>query len=394
MKVGPVVRHLTLILASAVAAFAANHNLPANFTQTAVLYGSSSNSSIGRMAASGNTVVVGDVNAGAVYVFVKPSTGWQNATQVATLTPSVPAVYFGDAVAVSGNTIVVGAPFANSDAGAAFVYVEPAGGWTVMTETAQLTGNSSFGLGGSVAVSGNTIVAGSTGRGYVYEMPSTGWADMTETAQLSNLGACGSGSPVAISGDTIIVVASGCCQEGQPFPGEADVFVKPSTGWATQTTPNAALMGSDEGADDFYGATVSMSGDTVVVGANYHRNQNGAAYVFVRSAQGWRSMAQTAELTATNGRSGDQFGNAVSIVGNMIVIGANGGAIASNAGAIYLYDKPASGWQTTSRSAARLFGQAEEGLGISVGIGTGVVFATGASVINEPGQGAVLVFGP
>jgi|ERR1035441_10327648 hypothetical protein len=404
MKVGPLARQLAFILASTLAAVATDAKSPTTFTQLATLDPSdaAADSQFGNPSAiSGDTVVVGDIGAGAVYVFVKPSTGWQNATQIAKLTPSVSAGFFGGSVAISGRTIVVGASDANSDAGIVFVFVEPAGGWTDMTETAQLTGTSSFGLGLSVAVSGNTIVAGSSNAGYVFEKPSTGWADMTEVAQLSNASAYGSGSPVAISGNTIVVVASGCCNEGQNYPGEADVFVKPSTGWATKSIPDAALTGSDETADDFYGITVSVSGNTVVVGADYHHNQVGAAYVFVKPAAGWKSMTQTAELTAHDGEPNDQFGNAVSISGNIIAVGASywDHNHTGQSGAIYTYIKPASGWRTTSRSSAELFPSASSTasyLGASVGIGSGVAMggAPYATINNQTYEGAVFVFGP
>ena len=356
--------HLSLILiftlAFAISAFAGERNSnhsPTVSAQVAVLTGSDStaNSQFGNPnAISGNTVVVGDIGAGAVYVFQKSATGWQTSTQVAKLTPSISGTGdFGGSVAVSGNTIVVGASFANGDQGVVFVYVEPAGGWTDMTETAQLTGTTSFGLGLSVAISGNTIVAGSAYAEYVYEKPATGWADMTEVAQLSNQLAYGSGTPVAISGNTIVVVANGCCNEGQPYPGEADVFVKPSTGWATRYSPDAALMGSDETADDFYGSALAMSGDTVVVGAYYHHNQVGAAYVFAKPTQGWKSMTQTAELTRPHGQPDDEFGSAVAISGHTVAVAAYNN-FTTTGGAVYTYVKPATGWQTTSRATSVL----------------------------------------
>jgi len=404
MKVGPLARQLAFILASTLAAVATDAKPPIAFTQLATLDPSdaTAGSQFGNPSAiSGDTLVVGDFGDKAAYVFVKPSTGWQNATQIGKLTPSVPAGSFGGSVAISGRTIVVGASAANSNAGIVFVFVEPAGGWTDMTETAQLTGTSSVGLGVSVAVSGNTIVAGSGNAGYVFEKPSTGWADMTEVAQLSNASAYGSGSPVAVSGNTIVVVANGCCNEGQDYPGEADVFVKPSTGWATNSTPDAALTGSDETANDFYGIAVSMSGNTVVVGACYHHSQVGAAYVFVKPAAGWQNMTQTAELTAHDGEPNDQFGNAVSISGNIIAIGASfwDHNHTSQSGAIYVYTEPASGWVTTSRSRAELFPPASSSgslLGASVGIGNGVVVggAPYATINNQADEGAIFVFGP
>jgi hypothetical protein len=96
---------------------------------------------------------------------------------------------FGYSIAMSGDTIVVGAPYAH-DTGAVYVFVKPAGGWASMTETAELTAsdgypNVDFGL--SVGISGNTIVAGSYSHNaaYVFTRPQSGWQNITEAAVLS-----------------------------------------------------------------------------------------------------------------------------------------------------------------------------------------------------------------
>src|SRR4029077_13744406 len=109
-----------------------------------------------------------------VYVYVKPATGWGNMTQVAVLSPSDGAFcdQFGASVSISGNTIVVGAPqnydvCAPNGAGAAYVFVEPAAGWSgTLTEPAKLTasdGVTGDALGNSVAIAGSTVVAGAPG---------------------------------------------------------------------------------------------------------------------------------------------------------------------------------------------------------------------------------------
>ena len=131
MKVGVFARQVAFIFAAALAAVASDAKSPTAFTQLATLDSSDAgaNSGFGSPSAiSGDTIVVGNIGDGAAYVFVKPSTGWQNATQITKLTPSVPARNFGGSVAMSGRTIVVGASFANSNAGMVFVFVEPAGG--------------------------------------------------------------------------------------------------------------------------------------------------------------------------------------------------------------------------------------------------------------------------
>lgn len=133
----------------------------------------------GSIGISGNTVVAGAYNhevgkengQGAAYVFVMPGGGWPaSMTQTAELTTAEPIEGndLGFAVAISGNTIVAGAPShqvgGNSDQGVAYVFTEPATGWpAIMSQTGELTassGTSSDNLGYSVAISGNTIVTG------------------------------------------------------------------------------------------------------------------------------------------------------------------------------------------------------------------------------------------
>ena len=75
-----------------------------------------------------------------------------------------------------------------------------------------------------------------------------------------------------------------------------------------------------------FGGSVSISGNTVVVGAPYRHGRRqpmqGAAYVFTEPASGWANMTQTAKLTASDGAAGDRFGCSVSISGNTVVVGA------------------------------------------------------------------------
>ena len=128
------------------------------------------------VAISGNTVVVGAAGGHAAYVFTESGSGWANMTQVAKLTASDGNAYaggqFGASVAISGNTIVVGAP--GQGEGAAYVFSEPASGWTNMTQTAELTAsdgalNPPTGIGANfgdaVAISGNTVVVGAIRHG-------------------------------------------------------------------------------------------------------------------------------------------------------------------------------------------------------------------------------------
>jgi hypothetical protein len=381
-------------------------------------------------AISGNTVVVTSFSSpsfsfhGAAYVFVKPSSGWANMTQTAELTSSNGAAndYFGDAVGISGNTVVVGAlgvtVGGNAGQGAAYVFVEPAGGWANMTETAMLTakdGMAKDGFGESIAINGGTIVIGADGAtvngnggqgaAYVYNRPAGGWktTDAFKAKLTSSDGQAydGFGGDVAISGNTIV---SGAPQyPPSTGSGAAYVFVEPPHGWVTGTQ-NAKLTASDGATDALLGSTLDISGNTIVAGAynatvHSHASQ-GAAYVFVKPAGGWANATQTAKLTAADGKANDSFSSGISINANTIFLGSPAAKIGSNSqqGAVYQFVKPASGWKTTSRYTKKFTASdgvagAEFGFCVAARRNT---FVAGAilQTVGSTAQGTAYVFGP
>src|SRR5262249_40763906 len=270
---------------------------------------------------------------------------------------------FGQSVAVSGDTVVVGAPGADSIRGAAYVFVKPGTGWTSATETAKLTasdGAAGDNFGASVATSGNTVIVGALfddiglnsdqGSVYVFVKPGTGWANATETAKLTaSDGAVDDafGSSVAISGDTVVVGAV----NDNSVRGAAYVFVKPGTGWVT-ATETAKLTASD-GAISALRQSIAVSGDTVVVGAPSDDSIRGAAYVFVTRGSGWPNATETAKLTASDGAPNDFLGSSVAISGDTVVVGADLDTIGLNVqqGSAYVFVKPGTGWADATQTA-------------------------------------------
>ena len=210
--------------------------------------------------------------------------------QLGELTASDGTAYssLGFSVAVAGNTVAAGGDFTNI--GAVYVYLKPLSGWGNATQVAKLTASDSFSLGYSIAISSDetTIVAGdpsSLNRGavYVFVKPASGWNDMTETAKLTASDGRDFdklGTAVAISGNTVVAGAPANPDVG--VHGKAYVFVKPSSGWANRTQ-NAKFTASDGKNNDFFGNSVSIGGNTVVVGAPQRQPAigPGAAYVFV-----------------------------------------------------------------------------------------------------------------
>ena len=130
------------------------------------------------------------------------------------------------------------------------------------------------------------------------------------------------GISIAISGTTVVV---GAFDSNIEEFGSAYVFVKPASGWQNMTQ-TAELTSSDNGQG--FGTSVAISGDAIVVGAANPSNFEdqaagpGAAYVFVKPANGWTNATENAKLTASDGQDGDAFGNSVAISGNTIAVGA------------------------------------------------------------------------
>lgn len=310
-------------------------------------------------------------------------------------------------VSLDGDTLVVGARLddvgANINQGSAYVFTKPAGGWGApFAEPARLIASDGAAndVFGAVAIYGDTIVAGAMGcpntnvcntqpvaakgAAYVFVQPAGGWSGtLNEQAKLIASDGAGNdlfGSSVAIEGDTIVVAA----EWDDFFRGSAYVFVKPSEGWNGTRTQSAKLIASDRaigsGIGNAFGRP-AISGDTIVMGAlgsdvltptGFNLTDAGAAYVFVKPATGWSgTLTQQAKLIASDRATSDRFGTGVAVRGDVIAVGAHlddVGAIADR-GSAYVFVRPAAGWSGTLAEQAKLIASdaaAGDELGITV----------------------------
>ena len=324
-------------------------------------------------------------------------------SQIAKLSGQGAGAGNGASVAISGNTIVVGAPvgYGSSGSGVAYVFVKPASGWGNKIQTAQL--KSSDGqfcdlLGTSVAIVGNIIVVGApqnyyicggyaAGAVYVFVEPPGGWTGtVTETAKLTaSDGAINDalGYSISISGNTVVAGAPGTIPSSKS--GAAYVFVESASGWANMTQ-TAKLTESDGTADDAFGLSVSVSGSTVVAGSPYA--SSGAGYVFVEPSGGWKNATQTAKLLASDGAAGDSLGYSVSVSGGTAAVGAPYAKIGSNAeqGAAYVFVEPAAGWSNATQTAklTESDGLSGDYLGYSVAVNSTRVVAGASYYMRGP----------
>ncbi|HSF16332.1 MAG TPA: PKD domain-containing protein [Vicinamibacteria bacterium] len=302
--------------------------------------------------------------------------------QTAKLTASDAAAgdLLGNSVAISGDTIVVGAIGddigENIGQGSAYVFVKGPTGWADMTQAAKLTasdGSEAHEFGTSVAIDGDTVVVGArhhqafgAGSAYVFVKPASGWGSGGDTVEDAILLASDAvvgdqfGISVGISGDTVVVGAYFDDGPGGVDQGSAYVFVEPVGGWTYHTLMETAkLTASDGAAQDRFGKWVAIDGDTVVVGANLddvgaNANQ-GSAYVFVKPGGGWATTSSfDAKLTASDGLANDLFGWSVAVSGEGIVVGAIQDAPPTNGGSAYVFVTPAGGWSGSLHQSAKL----------------------------------------
>ncbi len=310
---------------------------------------------------------------------------WQHA-QSETLTGANDE--FGFSVAVVGDIAVVGMPDDNAgtgdDPGAAFVFSRSADVWTLKYNLKSNGAVDDDGFGTSVAFDGETIVVGApfddgkdgdgndvteAGAAYVFTKPAAGWAggtntvDLTETAKLTASDGVGGvdgdefGNSVAVDGEIVVVGAYG----HGVTKGAAYVFAKPGAGWA-DGNETATLTASSAAQGDYFGSSVAIDGDIILVGASGDDSSRGSAFVFTKPTtdansdssidwNDWGSLnpagkaALTATLTASDGADNDEFGYSVAVDGDTIVVGAPGNQNTVDGsevktGAVYVFTKP------------------------------------------------------
>ncbi len=272
-----------------------------------------------------------------------------------------PSTDLGYPVAISGNTMVVGAAGTvvgpdGGGQGAVYVYTRPKSGvWADATPTAVLTvagsppSEEADGLGTGVAIEGNTIVAGDSAAGkdqagavYIFNKPRHGWRTTSHPSAVltasstSDIGVLG--GSVAIHGATIVASAlSG------DYPA-AVVFTRPASGWADEHETADLVNSTATGFDALL--PVGVSADTIVVGGLFDEE----AWVFAKPPTGWATTTTpTQELTESHAGDvpPDGFGYTVAVDGSTVAVGAPGDLFFDqppSKGAVYLYTEPAGGW--------------------------------------------------
>jgi len=335
------------------------------------------------VAIDGDTLVVGSIgqdssatNSGAVYVFTRTAGVWSEQSFLKASNPGV-LDGFGASVDVDRNTLIVGAPNEDSsavglggsqtdnsapDAGAVYVFKRTGTLWLHEAYIKASNTESGDKFGSSVALVGNTAVIGAVdedsnavgvngseannsegqaGAAYVFTRFGSLWTQQAYLKASNSDSGDRFGSALHLNGDTLVVGSTGessastgvngvQLDESVPNAGAAYVFVRTAGVWAQQ----AYVKASNPGIDDLFGTSLALHGDRLVVGAlredssatgvdgsqaDDNANDAGAAYVFERNGTTW---SQLAYLKASNTQSGDLFGSACTVFGDIVVCSA------------------------------------------------------------------------
>jgi len=403
-------------------------------------------------------------NAGAVYVFTRDGAGvWSQQAYVKASNTEADD-NFGYSVAVSGDTLAVGANYEGSAAtgingnqannsaaqsGAVYVFTrDGAGIWSQQAYVKASNTNAADVFGSSVALSGDTLAVGAfaedsaatgingnqtdnsvrmAGAVYVFTRDGAGVWSQQAYVKASNSGGNWFGYSVALSGDTLAVGAS-YESTSAGFSGAVYVFTRDGAGaWSQQ----ARVKASNPGISDLFGSSVALSGDTLAVGAigedspatGIDGDQGdavfgdyfGAVYVYLRNAGG--TWSQQAYVKASNAEAEDRFGYSVALSGDTLVVGApyeksastgidgpQADNSASGSGAVYLFTRDGSGTWSQQAYVKASNSEANDQFGSSVAL-SGDTLAVGSyedsaaigidgdqADNSETGSGAAYVF--
>lgn len=286
--------------------------------------------------------------------FADPLTVTTQGSLSVSSSPSTQA--FGSAMSASGDTLLVGAPARTvagaSNRGEVFVYVRSGTSWVQQASLQASDGGTGDRFGTSVFVNGDLAIIGAPqdsnpgfgqGSAYIFQRTGTTWTEVTKLLDADGFGGH-LGQSVYATTDWALVGAP-----DRPNGGGCVYYERLGAFWFQVAT----ISGSDTTTSDRFGYSISGGGDEVVVGAPYDDSpqvDSGSAFVFQRSGSSW---TETGKLTDPQGSAGDTCGWSVSLNGDTIVLGSPLADYAplsyGDAGAVSAFVRNGGSWAYSTR---------------------------------------------
>jgi hypothetical protein len=309
-------------------------------------------------------------SSGAAFILTYNGSSWTQ-TQKLIASDTASLSKFGQSVAISGDYVIIGACGDNgngSSSGAAYIFHYNGTNWVEMQKITANDGTSWNKFGQSVAIFGDTAIIGaygdnekgeSAGAAYIFHFDGNNWVQSQKLTAFDGMAWDQFGQSVAISGDYAVIGAYGDSDNG-PLSGSAYIFYFNGSIW----TQYQKLIASDGSPWDNFGQSVSISANVIIVGTYKDDDKgksSGSAYVFYNDGSNWLFEQK---LTASDGVASDFFGHSVSIYGDYVIVGAYGADDNGKlSGAAYIFYFDGNSWVQTEKltaadaSAADYFGK-------------------------------------
>jgi len=362
------------------------------------------------VALSGDTAVIGanfedtdaGLNAGAAYVCVRDGSIWNEQARL-NAGNGADSDLFGLSVDVEGDTAIVGSQYADTlagvNSGAAHIFARSGNTWSLQSiiTSSDLAGGDEFGF--SVATSGERVLVGArlsdtpsnSGAAYVFDRNGQMWQQTTKLKAADASTSDEFGRSLDIDGNTVVIAATSDDTSSGLNAGSAYVFAFSQGVWSEQ----AQLFASDGADGDNFGISVRVDASTIVVGAHAADTINGTdagkAYVFVYNSNLWE---QQAILSASDGSSSADFGYRVSISGDFILAGAEDDDVAgTSSGSVYVYSRIGQIWTQHAKLTASDAAAGDKfGHSLDLQGNTAVIGAFNDDTVAGGNAGSVYVF--
>ncbi len=274
----------------------------------------------------GDTALIGAAPDGSVYVFTRNGTSWNQQAKLSA-SDGVANDFFGESVFLDDNTALIGAPHDDDNgdsSGSVYTFTRTGDIWTQEAKLLPSDGATSDSFGCSVSLYGDTALIGAVdddqleGSAYVFTRTGTSWNQQVKLYASDRTVGDFFGQSVSLDGDTALIGAYGNDDNGWNS-GSAYIYTRNNNSWIE----HQKLLPLDNGEEDYFGWSVALDGNTALIGAKYDQNNridSGSAYIFTRIGGTW---IEQQKLIAQEGSIGAQFGNCVSVCNDTALIGAN-----------------------------------------------------------------------
>ena len=336
---------------------------------------------------------------GAAYIYRFDGSEWIEEARIEASTPT--EGNFGSAVAICENLVIAGAcpdPYPCRggllDTGSAYIFRFDGSSWIEEAKVVPAECSGGDDVGSAVAINGDIAIvgakwangnAGASGSAYVFHFDGSTWVEEAELAAPDGKYGDYFGYSLGMSDDTVIVGArADYGGEPEQDAGAAYIFRYDGQDWEF----DSKLVAPDAAAEDAFGVSVAVDGATALVGAHFsddNGSNSGSAYLFCHDGSMWNPIGK---LVPSDGAQDDHFGTCVALDGDVILVSAPGDDdTGSSDGSVYVYRTAGAGWTLQ----AKLFASDAGAHGL-LGYPKGLSVCDGRAIIGAVGSDSTYAF--